>query len=71
MVGEALAADGPLVEPEGLDLRAHRAVEHQNPLGEQRFEQVGLIDNGGLASCEQSVVSCQSSVVSCRRLLRD
>ena len=38
VVGEPLAADGRLVEPQGLNLRAHRAVEHQNPLGEQRFE---------------------------------
>ena len=35
VLGKALAADRSLVEAEGLDLRAHRAVEHENPLGKQ------------------------------------
>ena len=43
MVGEPLAADGRLVEAQGLDLRAHGAVEHQNPLVEEGFEQVGFV----------------------------
>ena len=46
MAGKPLAAHAALVQPERLDLRAHRAVEDQNPLGEQRFEQVGFVDDG-------------------------
>ncbi len=46
MAGEPLAADAALVEPEGLNLRAHRAIEHQDPLREQRIEQVGFVDDG-------------------------
>ena len=48
VVGEALAADGGLVEPQGLDLRAHRAVENENPLVQERFEAGGLVDDGRL-----------------------
>ncbi len=35
VVGEALAAHGPLIEAEGLNLRAHRAIQQQDAFGEQ------------------------------------
>ena len=43
MAGKSLAAHGPFIQAEGLDLRAHRAIEQQDALGEQRFELVGFI----------------------------
>ena len=43
MVGEPLAADAAFIQPEGLNLRAHRAVQQQNSLGEERIEQVGFV----------------------------
>ena len=40
-VGEALAAVARLGRPVALDRRAHRAVDHQDPLAEQRGELLG------------------------------
>ena len=37
-VGEPLAAVVPLVEPVGLDHRPHGAVQHQDPLLQERIE---------------------------------
>ena len=54
MAGEPLAAHGPLVEAQRLDLRPHRAVEHQNPLREQRFQEIGfVVRHGGQNSRSQ------------------
>jgi hypothetical protein len=33
VAGESFAAHGLLVEAQGLDLRAHGAIEHEDPLG--------------------------------------
>ena len=48
-VGEALAAVALLGRPVALDRRAHRAVDHQDPLAEQRGELLGGVraDVGG------------------------
>ena len=54
-----------LVEAEGLHLSAHGAIEHQNPLGKERFELVGFVDWGHLhASISQ--ISGNWAVCNCR-----
>src|SRR4029079_9825366 len=45
VVGKPLTADRFLGEPQSLELRPHRAVEHENSLGQKRFEQVGFVDH--------------------------
>ena len=40
-VGEALAAVARLVGPVALDRRAHGAVDHQDPLAQQRRQLLG------------------------------
>ncbi|MNU08123.1 hypothetical protein D3C72_2540260 [compost metagenome] len=48
---EALAAEIGLGEPLVLDLRPHRAVEHEDALGSglaQRALNLGAVDGGGL-----------------------
>ena len=45
-VGEPLAPVLPLAQAVGLDHRAHGAVEHQDPLGQQRLEQATVASPG-------------------------
>jgi hypothetical protein len=41
--GKPLAADGSLIQLQRLNLRPHRAVEHENSLGEEGLQLVGFV----------------------------
>ena len=47
MPGKSLAPHSALVQPERLHLSSHGPIEQENPLGEQRFELIGLIRHSG------------------------
>jgi len=57
VTGKPLAAHHDLVETEGLHLGAHRAVKDQDPLRQERFQQVGLVCYGAWAHRAVSMVS--------------
>jgi hypothetical protein len=52
--GESLASNSPLVEAEGLDLRAHRAIKQQDTLREQGLKLVSFIGHGRRSNVSRS-----------------